>query len=202
MVLGLVSLGALLSIPARAQAWEKKDWTQWTIQDCKFILLGSPWAVKGSEEVPNKHIDSSGEIVYDSFLPTAQMSSSLVIRQALVREAQLLQRYDKMSLQKRKAFDQKAATCLGNTYDDRFIIQIVFGTIPGPFRLYVDGRRIEARELRQASISPCRNQSGTSIAFPRVVDGKPVIQPGDKELKVGDFTFNIEQMFYKGKLDF
>jgi hypothetical protein len=194
----LLNACALLVIAAPAQTWQNKDWTQWTMYDCKSVLRNSPWAVQGTDSGHSNVVSPQDS----SFIPVAQMSSSVVIRQALVRQAQLTEHYDKMSPQKQKAFDQKATTCLGNTYDDRFIVHIFFANVLGPLQLSVDGQKIHAHEPSKASISPCIDQAGTSIAFPRVVDGTPVVPLGAKELKVGDFTFDLQKMIYRGKLDF
>jgi hypothetical protein len=199
IVLALLSATALLTIAAPAQSWQNKDWTQWQMVDCKFVLHDSPWAVAGGAAAQNDILDPGRG---PGTPPVAQMSSSLVIRQALVRQAQLAEHFDKMSPQKQKAFDQKATACLGNIYDDRFVIHIIYGQLLGPFPLSVDGRQIHTHGLSHTSISPCIDNAGTSLAFPRVIDGRPVVPPGAKILKVGDFTFNLEKMIYKGQLDF
>lgn len=198
IVLAIISVTALVAVAGQAQSWRDKDWMQWAMVDCKFVLQNSPWAVQGPDSSHSNILSPQSS----SFTPVAQMSSSLIIRQALVRQAQLTEHYDKMSPQKQKAFDQKAAACLDKTYDDRFIVHIFFANVLGPFPLSVDGQQIHVPELRKSSIAPCTDQAGTSIAFPRMLDGKQVVPAGAKQLKVGDFTFDLEKMTYKGKLDF
>lgn len=206
IAVGLVILTALLAITAFAESWEKKDWTQWSSQDCYHILSASPWAVVGPI-LTDYYTKSPGQIGETTYTPTAQMATSLVIREGLVRQAQLLQHYHKMTAQQRQAFDAKANTCLSKTYDDRFVVHIIGAAIPGPFRLFVDGRQVPAVTLLPASISPCISRFSTTVAFKRVVDGKPVIQDGAKKIQMMNpsdytFTFNAEKMIYKGKLDY
>jgi hypothetical protein len=122
-----------------------------------------------------------------------------------------------MASQEKQQFDQMAATCLGLKLDDRIVVRGI-----GPYtadsilpNLTVSGMTIHPLMAPQGNaISPCPYILGTEeaqknailpvddLVFPSVVNGKSVIQAGDKKFKVGDFTFNAEKMVYKGKPDF
>ena len=214
--LGIISLTVLLAVSVFAESWENKDWTQWSSQDLYHILEASPWAVVGPE-VTTSSTKSPGRAYDSTYIPTAQMVSSLVVRQALVRQAQLLQHYDKMKPQEKQQFDQMAANCLSLKLDDRIIVRGTGLYAPGGSLpdLVVSGRTVHPFPHPQGNaISPCpyilgdiEAQANTKlpaddVIFPRVVDGKPVIQPDDKNFKIGDFTFNAQKMIYKGKLDY
>jgi hypothetical protein len=215
MALGLFSLTILVATSMMAASWETKDWTQWSSQDCFHILKYSPWAVQGAM-VTDTDFKSPGHTVDTTFSPLAQIISSLVIRQAIVRQAQFDQHYDKMKPQEKQQFDQMAATCLGLKLDDRIIVRAdgprttLFMT---PY-IVVSGRKILAIQSPQRNaVSPCTfpfvNVSNTNhdLVFPRVADGEPVIQAGDKKMIVyapwgNQFQFDLGKMTYKGKLDY
>lgn len=207
IVLGLVSLIALLAISVFAESWENKDWTQWSSQDCYHILYSSPWAA----------VDGSAAPEYPQ---TAQVVSSLVIRQAIVRQSQFEKHYDKMKPEEKQQFDQMASAYLSLKFDDRIVVRANgfytdFNTIP---LLMVSGRNIKTILRPQYNaISPCPFTEtsphqmypdiNTDLVFPRVVDGKPVIQPGDTKIEVetpwdSGFKFDLEKMIYKGKPDY
>jgi hypothetical protein len=201
-VLGLISLAALLAISVMATSWEDKDWTQWTSQDCYHILYSSPWAYEG----------------------IVQIVSSIVVRQALVRQAQFDQHYDKMKPDEKQQFDQMATTCLNLMVQEGVIVVRARGlfnpNVSGQtYYLLVSGRKIPALLPAQFdSISPCpfsfvnETDRPHDFVFPRFVDGKPVFQPTDKKFKIGaavgtysselGYQFDIEKMVYKGKPDY
>jgi hypothetical protein len=217
-VLGLVVLILLQAITTVAESWLNKDWLQWSTADCYHILSTSPWAVMGANETKYTY-ESPGHTAVGIFTPTAQMVSSLVIRQAIVRQAEFDQHYDKMKPQEKQKFDQMAADCLNLKLDDRIIVRAtgaVGATVETPY-LDVSGAKIPALlGPQQNAISPCPFPSisprmpdpGPDLVFPRAVDGKPVIQPGDKKIVIetpwghATFEFIVEKMVYKGKPDF
>ncbi|MFZ0819337.1 MAG: hypothetical protein WAM91_04660, partial [Candidatus Acidiferrales bacterium] len=82
-----------------AQSWQQKDWKQWTAADCKELLNSSPWVSSGS---------SHGSI------HRAIIISSLVIREAMLRQEELHHNYEKMSPDQQAAFDKRIAGCLEN----------------------------------------------------------------------------------------
>jgi hypothetical protein len=239
IALWLVSLIALLAISVFAESWENKDWTQWTSQDCYHILDASPWKAQLSE-------DSSA---------SAQIVSALVVRQALVRQAQFDQHYDKMNPIERQQFDQMANACVNLKLDDRIIVRgsslyqydwpapaPEFGSSYASQVVYlaVSGGKVSAQVPPVVNaISPCpfgsldrepATNRGHDYVFPRMVDGKQVIQPNDKKITIGvsyplpttvngrpvippknqkpgnnssdRYVFNLEKMIYKGKPDF
>jgi hypothetical protein len=215
VVLGLVSLIALLAISVFAESWQDKDWTQWTSQDCYHILSVSPWAVEGAE-VTDRYFTSPGREGRTTFSPNAVMVSSLVIRRGLVRQAQINQHYDKMKQQDKQQFDQMANTCLSLKLDDRIVVRAsgpaTISTV-APY-LLVSGRKIPTMlDPQRNAVSPCpfdfvtTSKTNHDLVFPRVVDGEQVIQPGDKKVVIhapwgNEFQFDPEKMIYKGKLDY
>jgi len=117
---GILTVFALAVLTAGAEDfWVKKDWKQWTPQECKKLLEDSPWArrVLVENETDVSHVPSAtqgasidkssaglnigaGEINY-----VVQIRSAAPIRQALIRQQQAAKGYDKMSDADKKAFD-------------------------------------------------------------------------------------------------
>jgi hypothetical protein len=217
IVLGLISLTALVTVTALAESWENKDWTQWSSQDCSRILTNSPWAEEGPE-TRNYYFRSPGR-AGETLLPTALIGSALVVRQALERQAQFDQHYEKMNPKQRQEFDEIADACISMKNDDRIVMLISLAKIGniGPVRLFVNDRLfVDDREVpalprpQNGVVFPCHGaDKARAIAFHRVAEGKPVIQPGDKKIVFETppfsdyhFKFDLEKMIYKGKLDY
>jgi hypothetical protein len=220
IVLGLFTLAALLAITTYAESWENKDWTQWTSQDCYHILSASPWYAIGPE-VFEPYLKSPGHYGETGSTPEALLVSALVIREALEKQAQYDSHYDKMSPAEKQTFDQQAANCIGRSFTDRIIFGLSGPYMPpspnapgNPFRLFIDGKEVPAiGQLGSNAISPCADKTSVTgggyiyIAFPRFVNGTPVIQPSSKKIVLGNsvkdgFQFNVEKLIYQGKLDY
>jgi hypothetical protein len=210
ITLGALCLIALATVSLRAESWEQKDWTQWTSQDCYHILWTSPWAIQGPDvtDYISKTPGHSEQMTYPML---TEMVSALVVRQALVRQAQFDQHYDKMDADQKQQFDQMAKTCLGMNFVNRFVVRFGPNTHVSehPYVL-IGGKQISALAPAQTNaISPCPTPTGyymykttVDFAFPRVIGGNAVIQPGDKEIDFGEAKFDLEKMTYKGKPDY
>lgn len=202
IVLGLISLTAILAITVFAESWEKKDWRQWTKDNCSQILHSSPWAVQGPMlgDYNGSH-DRGGEPAY---FPYALIMSSLPIRQALERQAQLDEHYDKMSVPQRQEFDAITAECFGTNYGDRIVVgfRMTQQDLSDSPHLLIDGREIP--EIPGSVSIPCHGGNQTfNVAFQRLSNGNPIIQPGEKKLVLDTvFTFTLKKMIYKGKPDY
>jgi hypothetical protein len=199
----------LLASVAAAQSkdyWEKKDYRQWTDRECRKLLEDSPWA--NLHTVSQVFIDPlatdstarerqpNPRIVYK-----VQIRSATPVRQALVRLSQINAKYDEMTADGREAFDQNAEQVLSANNaqfvvmhvsytanvqnDDRelarhwhtqtierlknFVSLIGGGGVRVPLSIYIPGEGA-SRELQ--------------FVFPREHNGRPVIGPGDKTLKL------------------
>jgi len=208
VALAALCLIAVATVSLRAESWEQKDWTQWTSQDCYHILSASAWAQPGPElffSLPGATRASDGAV--GAYFPVAVVVSSLVVRQALERQAQFDQHYEKMSREQRQAFDQTAAACIGKKYGDRIIIRVP-PEVAGPFRLEINGQYVPSLPQTQMNaVAPCPGDKAIDVSFPDVDQGKQIIQPGDKKIEIKNkddytFTFNADKMIYKGKLDY
>jgi len=196
---------ALTSTATSITPWEARDWTQWTEQDCEQILTSSPWVSTNSTNGPATY--EKGE----RSKAVAQIASSLVIRQASVRQAQLQQDRDHMDAKTKQQFDQQAAACLNQNVEDRIVIGLdaysqtddskVTGNVEISKRTY---------PLTQTSdwitSNPCPFYA-VVVTIPRVQSGNSVIGAADKKLEIKSpsmrkFSFDPQKMIYKGKPDF
>jgi hypothetical protein len=86
-----------------------QDWHQWSSDVCLKILTASPWIATAEPEGPKD-------------VHRAILLSSLLVRQAMLRQLQIQRKYDVMSPEKRKEFDNETATCLTDPTYTQFIV--------------------------------------------------------------------------------
>jgi hypothetical protein len=201
----IATLAALNSAATSVPVWDAKDWTQWTDADCQLILTKSPWVSASSWNGPNAY-EKGGQSQ-----AVAQIVSSLVIRQAAVRQAQLQMDHDHMQPDAKKQFDKDAAACLSQDTGDRIVIGLDANATNGDSN--VTGEvAISKRTYPITQVSdwitsnPCPFYP-VVISIPRVTGGNPAIGPADKKLEIKspslhNFSFDPQKMMYKGKPDF
>jgi hypothetical protein len=95
-----------------------QDWHQWSSDVCLKILTASPWIATAEPEGPKD-------------VHRAVLLSSLLVRQAMLRQLQIQKKYDAMSPEKRKEFDNETATCLTDPTYTQFIVIRGWGGPPG-----------------------------------------------------------------------
>jgi hypothetical protein len=204
-ILIVVTFLALTSTATSIPPWELKDWTQWTDQDCELILTKSPWVSTNLSNGPGSY-EKGGQSQ-----AVAQIVSSLVIRQASVRQAQLQQDRDHMDAKAKQQFDQQAAACLNQNVEDRIVIGLDANAQTDESTVLGDVE-ISKRTYPLTQISdwiksnPCPFYA-VVVAIPRVHSGNSVIGPADKKLEIKSpsirkFSFDLQKMTYKGKPDF
>jgi hypothetical protein len=209
---GVLTLLLLSALTARAEDfWIKKDWKQWSKDECAKILQDSPWTKKWSKgnvnltaSLPgNSGASSEGaggenspEIHY-----VVQFRSSLPIREATVRLQQIQLKYDQMADAQKKEFDARAEALLGKTYDDVILVHVDYGSnvqtferqmatywksIP-PESIPIDLYLINERGDRVAPtrfVSPQNANYSFDLYFPRMKSNEPFIRDSDKALSV------------------
>jgi len=195
--------------PAGEKPWETKDWRTWSRKDCNKVLTSSPWV--------------SRSLLYQYFRGDfAQIRSALPIRQAFLRLKQIDKRYGRMNAQQREAFDRQADAEYVAQFGDNIVVRVTSHLSkdfaiknrtkkPGvtAMLLLPKGRHIYATEFRD-------DGQNVLAVFPRVLDGEPVIRPGDaivtfligvpdmSAFTASDvpFIFKLDDMVYKGKREF
>jgi hypothetical protein len=222
LIIGILVFGAILALTttARSESWKSKDWTRWTLQDCMQITTDSPWA--------DTYREHQAYLGNDTIMPspvTAVVSSSLMIRQAYVRQQQLrIGQSDLISPEMRNQgeamLQDRSDACLNESFSDRIVVTIT-GVFPGEFKtppeLEVSGRKYPPMEISQENPvgKACTSHMliaglpASEYVYPRVVNGNPVIGPKDKRIVITtattwahNFVFNLQRMVYKGKPDF
>ncbi len=209
--------------------WVKKDWKQWSKEDCAKLMRDSPWAkrwaytvstagaatpsdknnvgngtnAKGGQPDPTGGVtgsaagsagDSKNEITY-----TAYISSSLAIREAMVRSKEIQDNYDKLNADQKKAYDANVEHFLAQNFDDVIIFHVTYDgsntaylralseywqsiqdeTVPSElFMITEHGDRVKPVRFS----SPKGGANVMNIEFPKMQNNEPLIKPGDKDL--------------------
>ncbi|HEX9761277.1 MAG TPA: hypothetical protein VGA40_10170 [Candidatus Acidoferrales bacterium] len=118
------------AVAAPAQVWDKKEHTKWSKNDCQRILENSPWATKFTLTETRQEAfvaDSSygtGRESQPRVDFTAQLRSAMPVRLAVVRQLQIESKYDKMTDEQKRNFDQRAQQYLGIEFNDRIVVQV------------------------------------------------------------------------------
>jgi hypothetical protein len=228
-VAALALAALLLPVPGSAQGfWAKKPFDQWSKNDCKKMLEDSPWALTESsvnvvfETVAgtgggggslneasrraNEDIrtEATGREANTEVRYTARLLSALPVRQALVRQQQLEQKYDSMTPEQKQKFDQQAQAFLQQQFPEHIVVLVAFSsnvvtrdrqmatywqqqrleTVRENFQITGSAKRI-VRPVAFTPPSPGANQM--QLVFPRTVDGEPLVGPEDNSL-VLEFT--------------
>jgi hypothetical protein len=191
-----VSLLSVFAVRA-SDFWIAKDWNQWSKGDCDNLLLESPWS-----HVWRYQAQPSGAGVphttTDQLNFSVQLRSALPVREAMVRQLQLDQKYEKMNDASRSAFDARVAPILSRSYDDIILVHVDFSRSDGnKFLAGAVHHEIAAGDLSPAlvtddgdSVAPIRVDMSEKtmytldLIFPRTKGGAPFIKEGQKQFSV------------------
>lgn len=182
--------------------WSSKPWQKWSVEDCKNMLQNSPWAHTWStstEEFPTMGQSSEGTAREQE--PTVyyyvQLRSALPVREAVARELEIVNKYDKMDAAKQKIINTSVSSYLSRNYDDSVVIHMEYGSnveiyqrdlmrawqsIPRgtiPLNTYLitnNGQKVTPERMEVASGA----ETAVEFIFPRLVNRKPLISQLDK----------------------
>jgi hypothetical protein len=205
-----VAIAILFSVSSVARTkdppWVAKDWTQWSSRDCQNVLQSSPWG----------QWNQGGTSI--------RLESALPIREAHLRELQLLKHYDRMNPKKKKAFDEEHAQDLSEGNGGQVVIwwsgvyrtsasmgeareswpamqtalRLLDGSLVMPIKTTLSGGLTEYEVHIGGGLG--KEFHVASIAeyvFPRTVNGKPLYTEHDKMIIV---SFG-DVLPYKGKTE-
>jgi len=133
-------LVAVLTVSALSDFWTDKPYTKWSAKDVRHLLSESPWGktttlrtaiIKQVHRETGQFSSLAGEgegvpdptIEYAVYLRTARP-----VREALVREAQIAEKYDEMNDASRKSFDDKWGKFLAADVSDKIIVQVQYSS--------------------------------------------------------------------------
>ncbi len=187
--------------------WDKKDYTQWSKQDCKRMLENSPWAGRHDIVVALSSAQGYSASGGESSEQTSyifHLVSALPIRQAMVRQTMIERKYDKMSAADKKTFDENTEKFLGAEFPDNVVVRVVFvSNIPNTQRTLMQFWQQQTLEsvkdstfligpnkqkIPPLSFSVAHGGNEFQFIFPRKVNGEPIIGPSDKTV---GFEMNI-----------
>jgi hypothetical protein len=185
-----------------ADFWIKKEYTNWSQRECTKMLQDSPWAktYKESKTVMFANaMEVTGEDPYVQYI--IQLRSALPIRQATVRLGQIAKNYDQLPPEQKKAFDEGAQTYLSSDASDVVIVNVEYETnvraqelnlvnywetkttellMNTTYLIGAEGRRVP---LQQYILGQGGKRSFLFV-FPRKYEGKPLLTPNEKSLKL------------------
>jgi hypothetical protein len=175
--------------------WVSKDWKQWSKDDCEKLLSDSPWAHiwrKGDGVGVDPTRAALGYAAGDQFVFAVQLRSALPIRQAIVRQLQLQQKYDKMNDTQRSDFDKQADQILTRSYDNSILVHVDFykgilgPVLLGDLRRYPNELQTmdvtlvtsDKSRIKASRVDLSKTQASFDAVFPRTSDAGPVLKEG------------------------
>ncbi len=193
--LALLLLFAFRSAAAQ-EFWQAKPFAQWSKAEAEKLLADSPWAqhvtvsrmVTPGATTSQLGVISVGnpatvgeaqhsEIPYVSY--TAQLRSALPLRQAVVRQRQIAEKYDSLSPDKRAALDAKTDAYLARPQEDI----VVYVTYKSNVGNYADQVK---RYFKQQTYDLLKN-----VVFLTI--GRERLAPVGFAATDGAFQFNFER---------
>ncbi len=229
LIVALILLGSV--ILAAKDFWEN-PFDKWSRDNVLKMLGESPWA--GSQTITSagmtKEGGRSGENeTYYKF--TANFFSSLPIREAYVRRSRIMNNYDSMSADQKQQFDARFNKPLTLDFSDKIVVTLEYSSNPNDanfardIKTFLDqatadtlkqnvylitksSGRVDLKEYHR----PGQMLPAATFIFPRVLDGKQIVGPDDKEVRfqVGWLAgvnqqvyidFKPQKMTYKGKFE-
>jgi hypothetical protein len=190
--------------------WEKKEYKQWSDKESAKLLLDSPWAKElalasvGVMNVSKESTDAQQPFVKYQ----VQFRSAKPIRQAIVRQALIAQKYDSLPPENKQELDKRAESIISADVSDTVIVYVTYVTNN------TDYDRQLARHWQSQTMDLIKNsvylipqkgdkvsilkyaaeqgaQRGFQFIFPREVNGKPIVDPvKDKTLKL-EFAYPV-----------
>jgi hypothetical protein len=111
-----------------ADFWETKKYDKWSQKECTKLLESSPWAqdltqISSTIQQSTSASDDGKQFYYKY---QVQLRSALPIRQALVRQMQLAQKYDTLQPEQQKQFDESAKAFLASDVSDKVIVYVTY----------------------------------------------------------------------------
>jgi hypothetical protein len=200
-------------------------WQQWNHGQVVKMFDNSPW-VQAQTYSSALAAGSNGinEVKYDCVV---RLFSALPVRQSYVRMLQMMNNYEKLPPDRRQAFDTLTNGMLNRDVTNQVIVAVAISTndpqASRDIKRFLDtsttatlnqNAYLYSPELGRLDLAeyvpPGQHGYGAEFIFPRVKDGKAVLQPGGKELRFELWIEPINQqlrvgfkpskLMYKGEL--
>ncbi len=212
LAVAVLFLGVIFAAPG-GEFWEKKEYRQWSEKECGKILENSPWAkqLKLTQVLvmPSATAEAASTTsVEQPFIKyTVQFRSALPVRQAVVRQMQIARKYDSLPPQQKQEFDKSAEAFLSADMAGAIVVNVRYETNSQPNELelarYWQSQTTDLLKntvyliLSRGDKVPVTRYAASQggqhefqFLFPRQVDGKPVVGPEDKSIKL-EFPYPI-----------
>jgi len=209
--------------------WEQ-SYEKWSRAQVVSMLNHSPWAQDQNVRVPIQGINSgiNGEKEW-TLNVMVRFFSALPIRQSYVRMAELMNNYDEMAPDQKQAFAARFSRPLKIDVSNRVIVAVEVGsnvaetdrdlkrffatasadTLKQDVYLITPNQgRLQISEY----FPPSNDGTGAKFIFPRQVNGKSIVDPGDKKITLELYVppvnqkvridFNVPEMSYQGELSY
>jgi hypothetical protein len=207
--------------------WEDGDYRKWNRETVAKLFNDSPWA----QEWTHSSVGVGGGVNEQNFTFKVRIFSALPVRQSYVRMLQLLNNYDAMPDEQKKNFDGRITTPLLNAdVKDEVVLAVSYNTndqsAQRDLKRFFDNATTETLNQQAYLYSPGAGRVdlkkylppgtegiGARFIYPRVVNGKPLLQSGDKEMRfefwvggpVNDelrVGFDSRKMVFNGELSY
>jgi hypothetical protein len=206
ITIALLALSVWAPASSSQGVWAKKEWQQWSKDDCQKVLEDSPWGRKWyrtkvqqdrfGQPTGGDTRESEQQIFY-----IVQIRSALPVRQAVARQAQIQNKYDKLKPEDKKNMDASTDRYLAGHYEDVIVVHVLYGsniqsyerelmrywksfptgTVPQEAALTTStGVKVQPVQF----ISPQNAALEFELIFPRMVNGEPLITPAVKSFSV------------------
>jgi hypothetical protein len=227
---------SLLWTPVLAKDFWESHYSEWDNQQVLRLLNNSPWAKQTTVTQQmgdrtrgfgaDKGSGVSGEKeLYHNY--TVRFFTALPVRQAYVRMLQIMNQYDEMAEAQKQEFDARFAKALAMDTEDQIIVALEYSTNDRNAGMEVNRQLNQANAgvLKQSAylisdrlgrvpikayFPPSPDGTGAKLIFPRTVDGKPVVSPEDKDVKLEFWvpgtghkvfvTWKVKQLQHAGAL--
>jgi hypothetical protein len=225
---------AAVCAAAGGEFWEKNDYRKWSQKEYTKLLEDSPWskALTLSKVGIMDRIDKSAVSSQQPFIKYQfQLRCATPVRQAIVRQMQFAQKYDSLSAELKQQFDKNAESFLTMDFSNAVIVYVTYSTYSQTSALeltrywqskttellknsvYLRGSKSEKTPILRF-VPPQSGQQEFQFIFPRQVEGRPIIVPEDKSIRLefeypvvdgigngsGYMEFKTEKMIFAGKL--
>jgi len=206
--------------------WKVKSYKEWSEKECREMLEHSPWS-RDYTETDVVIMGTSDSTLSDSKQPylkyQIQFRSAMPVRQAIIRKAQMDQKYDDLKPEQKKLFDQQAESFLAQDLSQMVIVYVTWATNMPTLnlelandwksqtteslknRVYLYGSKGDKVPLKQF-VAPQGAERSFQFIFPRHYRGKEILGPEDKSLNlefVGIYMeFKTDKMQINGKVEY
>jgi hypothetical protein len=215
--------------------WEKKEYKQWSQKECDGLLKDSPWArahkltsVGIMDNNANK-TSSDGQQPFVNY--QVQFLSAKPIRLATVRQAQIAQKYDSLPADQKQEMDKKTEAYLSADLSGVVVVSVKYSTNDRTHDqdlarywqsqttdtlknvVYLSNTKGDKVPVGRYAAEQGAGR-GFQFMFPREFNGKPLVSPQDKSVKL-EFTypviggmgdgkafmeFKVEKMIFEGNI--